>query len=487
MRPEGRKIFQNVLVLTGTEVAAQGLALILMMFVARKLGPALMGIHAFGLTFAMSLQIFIDFGLNSYIQRQIGRSPQSSASLLFQITVLKMGIILACAGITLALLPVMAPGYPKREVVLILVGAMFFQSNMDTICAFFRARLMAHLEAMVQIGFRLTYTVAGILFIWAGAGLITLVSLQLVGMATAFFLALGLFQRKIGRMQWDFSWPRLRQLVQSTWNFFLIRLVQTVFNSIDMLMLSIIAGDVPTGYYAAVCRLIFAFDFIPGAFSGAFLPILGRETQSDREFFFRSFAHYFRFVLLIGVGLGVILMGLSREIMVFIFGADFLPASTTLFLMAITLILTFANWPMSTAIIALDKERSIFRIFSICAGVNILLNLWLIPILQDQGAAWATILSQFLLLILQGRLLSPAVRQGAKLDSLSLRLMACGLLTWLFMHLLSFSKPGLGWSLVGSGLAFLLFAVLTGALRLSDLALAREFLTQRELKFTSSR
>ncbi len=51
MNTDGRIIFHNTFLLSLTEFLARVMGFILIMVVARKLGPELMGVYAFGIVF----------------------------------------------------------------------------------------------------------------------------------------------------------------------------------------------------------------------------------------------------------------------------------------------------------------------------------------------------------------------------------------------------------------------------------------------------
>lgn len=478
MNKDDRIIFQNASVLTLTEVLARALGLFLMMMVARKLGPAIVGIYTFAVAFIMLFEIFVGFGLDTFVQREVSRFPQSAPSLLLHALTLKLGIYILCLLVIVALIPFIAAESLKTKVVLLLALAMFFRSNVSVICYFFRASQLSHLEAQVRIGFRLMYTVSGILVILSGYGLVVLVSLECLAWVAAFFLAWRIFQKKIGVAKGLPSFTKVIQLARSTWNFFIVRVVQTVFNSIDLVMLSIMSGDLFTGYYGVAVKLVGTFSFLPNAFTGAFLPVLSRSSLNDPTEFSRVFEAYFKYMFLIGAGLGAVIAALPEQLILLLFGQDFIPAAPTLALMAIALIITFGNWPLSMAIIALDKERQIARIFAVCAGVNILLNLWLIPSLKDQGAAWATIFSQILLAGFQLRLVGRRFHT-LNLGILSLRPIVAALLTWGLVRMMAIYNIELVWNLISAFIAFVSFGLLTGALRSRDLLTAKAFLVRR--------
>jgi O-antigen/teichoic acid export membrane protein len=311
MGTDSRKIFHNTLVLSLTEIMARIMSLVLIMAVARKLGPELMGIYAFGVAFVGIFQIFVNFGLEPFIQREVSRRPEIAGRLMAQIFVLKLIIYLAAVILVLILGLAAADSGLKRQVVWILTGAMFFQSNFTATNAFFRAYQKAKYEAVVRMSMRLVYTSLGLAAILSGRGLLTLVTLEFIAQAGACLLAWSLFIKRIGNPFHAVSLSHLKELMQSARDFFLIRIVQTIFNSIDLVMLSLMAGDTATGFYSVAVRLTGAFGFLPTAFTGAFLPVISRQARTDQSAFVDTFRPYYKYLFIIGLGLAIALSGLA--------------------------------------------------------------------------------------------------------------------------------------------------------------------------------
>jgi peptidoglycan biosynthesis protein MviN/MurJ (putative lipid II flippase) len=166
----------------------------------------------------------------------------------------------------------------------------------------------------------------------------------------------------------------------------------TVYTSLNMFMLSFMAGDVVTGIYSAALRLCGSFDFLPDAFTGAFLPIMSRQIKSGWESFAAVFRPFFKYLLVIGLGLAAVLGGMAESFIMLIFGAAFKPAIPTLTILALSLALTFVNLSLSNGLIALDRERRIVRIILLAIVFSFCLNLALIPVYQQNGAAGATLI-----------------------------------------------------------------------------------------------
>ncbi len=474
-----KKIFQNVLVLGVTDIGAKGLTLVLMIVMARELGPVLMGVHAFGMAVAGMLQIFMDFGLNPFIQREVGRTPQSAATMVSEILSLKLGIAAIAVVGLLATIPFLAMDSPKREVVLILSGAMFFHSSTGAVCACFRALQLSHIEAMVRLSFRAAYTVIGLLILLMGGGIIALVSLELASAFMAFVLAFHWLRKRIGSPIGILSRKRAFQLMKKAWSFLFINIVQTIYNSIDMLMLSLMGGDLYTGYYALATRLFDAFEFLPGALAGGFLPVLSREASARGAEFNRVLGAYFKWNMLLGTSLGVGLAAFAEDVVPLLFGPKFIPAIPTMRLMGIAMVLTSVNWPLTTTIISLNRESRILRMFTLGAVVNVLLNLWFIPVFKDQGTAWTSIISAVLFICLQGKALGADVRHEGRLAYLAMGPLTCGVFTFLLVHYVRYFDLGLVVNAVVAVTGFLLLALATKTLHFDDLVRVKEYLVLR--------
>jgi O-antigen/teichoic acid export membrane protein len=474
MKAAQQKIARNTLLLTGTEFLSRVMSIVLIILVARRLGPVLMGIYAFGLTFVRLLEILVDFGLDRFIQREIGRRPEQSGPLFSQVFSLKLAIYLIGAAAVFLLGNFLITEPLKRWVVWILSLTIFFRSQATSTNAFFRATQKVKYESVVVVTQRLVYTSAGLVAILMGYGLLTLVSFELVAQMGACATGWWLFRRKVGNPFHAVHMSHLKTLAYAAQNFLYIRLALTVFNSVDLLMLSFLSGDLATGWYAAAVRLYAALDFVPDAFSGAFLTVLSRKVKEGWSAFVLVFQYFFKYVFILGLGFAAILGGLAPQCLVTLFGISFQPAIPTLMLLAPGLVLNFINLALSNAIIALDEEKKILANFSAAAGLNIAMNLWLIPLWQQNGAALATLLSELAVLILQLRALGWNRVKDLGLFDLARRPLLAGLFTFSWACFLVDRNVPFVMSLILSGLGFGALLLITGALSWKELVAVRD-------------
>ena len=469
MEINARKIAQNTVLLSATEFFTRLISLALIILVARRLGPVMLGIYAFALGLLRVCDIFVNFGMDRYLQREVGRSPEWAGPLFSRVFVLKslmyIPILLGVIGLSFVIIDEPL----KRQVLLTLTLALFFRTHITSTAALFRARQKAQYEAAVVLTMRLLYGGLGLAAILMGQGLLTLVTLELGAQIAAFLAAVGVFWRRIAYPWHPLAWADLKELVLLSKDFFFIRLVLTLSSSLNLLLLSLLAGDLVTGFFAAALRLTSAFDFIPEAFTGAFLPVISREAREHWQGFVTVFRHYVKYLIIVGLGLTAGLGGLAPEIIPLIFGPAFQPAVPVLSLLALGLTLEFFNLSLTNALIALNAEGKILRNFTVVLVFNLLANLLLIPVFREQGAAWAFVLAESLVLLLQLKVLGLDRLRALALGTVVWRPLVAGLLALGWGCFLTRTAVPFPAVLVLTGLGYLVGLIATGALSLYEL------------------
>lgn len=473
MDSSGRKIALNRALLSATEFFTRLVSLALIILVARLLGPVMLGIYAFALGLLRVCDIFLNFGLDRYLQREVGREPQWAGPLFARVFVLKSLVYCLVLVIVLALSFIIVDEPLKRGVLLILTGALFFRTHTASVAALFRARQKAQYEAAVVLTMRLLYGGLGLAAVLSGYGLLTLVCLELGAQMVAFLAAFWVFWHRIASPWHKVAWADLKDLVALSKDFFFIRLVLTLSSSLNLLLLSFLAGDLVTGFYAAALRLTSAFDFIPEAFTGAFLPVISRQARENWQGFVTVFRNYVKYLIIAGLGLTAGLGSMAPDLIPVVFGPAFKPAVPVLTLLALALSFEFLNLSFTNALIALNAEGKLLRNFTAVLFFNLLANLLLIPLWREMGAAWAVVLAESLVLVLQLKALGRDRLRSLALGAVVWRPLLAGLLTlgWgCFLIRLPVPFPA---ALALTGLGYLCSLFATGALSFYELQALR--------------
>lgn len=455
-----KKIFSNAALLSGTEVMGRCMRLILVVAVARMLGPETMGLFAFSLSLVGIFEVINNWGFNQFIEREISRDHKQTGKFISEIFLTKL-LIYFTSVIVIYIITLFIFDNIKLQLVWIAMLNMFFTTFFLATNSFFRAHQKPIYEVISRTAWRILSTSAGLILLWFGFGIVIL---ALSGLVIQIIICVPYISYFVWRFKKQLKMPRYQDIItllERTWRFLLLKIVQRIFNSIDILMLSWIATDWHTGLYAVSIRLSGAFSMIPQGFSGAFFPAISRLANKSQDEFNKMFGFYYRILVLLGVGVCIFFVGFAENIIVLIFGDQYIAAIPTLMILSLGVLLTFATWPLTNAVIATGKENCALRFFSICALTNILLNLVAIPLFQENGAACTTVISKLVLIWLVCSVLGKNTLRSINFVSFTLRPIIAGLGTLLVMFFLQRLGIHICFQVIGTAIIFCGLALAT--------------------------
>jgi O-antigen/teichoic acid export membrane protein len=162
----------------------------------------------------------------------------------------------------------------------------------------------------------------------------------------------------------------------------------------DLIYLRGVKGPAAAGYYASAYMLIsFAANMIV-AFAHSVMPALARmdDAPTERQTVYHdAIARAFAFTLPLGVGGALV----ARSIVATIFGAAFLPGATALAILLIVVPLAALREIPVVALISGHRERDLFRVNAASVVINVVACVLVIPRFGLNGAAWATVGTEF--------------------------------------------------------------------------------------------
>lgn len=190
---------------------------------------------------------------------------------------------------------------------------------------------------------------------------------------------------------------RLRQHIAPALKVFVLNLITSIYINLDSVMLGSISSDAAVGYYAAATRITRASLGIVTALGITLLPRLSDFIAQGNMAEFRATERKaLDFILMLTMPMTVGLILVAPQLIPVFSGTAFAPAIPTLQIIAPTLLLIGISTVVGMQILySQGKEHLV--IISTAAGaiVNIILNLWLIPVLAQDGAAYATVVAEF--------------------------------------------------------------------------------------------
>jgi O-antigen/teichoic acid export membrane protein len=394
------KYFKN----TGWLMLARVGSLIIKMFtgiaVANYLGSEGNGM----LNFPMALVTFFTaasaLGLDAFLTRELLQRPGEKGRLLGT----ALGMRLA-AGV--AALPLI---YITYFVLVNLAGSSVavpfnFVAIVSLVCivqamnitdSYFQSQVQGKNIMMVQVAANISSALIKVALILASAPLIWFIWSLL---ADALLLAGGywaMYQHKAGSIRhWRFDLPLAKSLLLKSWPLAFSAVLVSLYMKIDQLMISAYLGNSALGVYSTVVNLSESWYFIPVATVSALFPAIMNARASDPVRYQNRLRNLYELMSFISLGIALVMTFASSFIYRLLYSDDFTGGAEVLAIHVWAGIFVFLGSASGQYLIAEGFTRLSLVRTGVGATVNIVLNIWWIPLFGIKGAAWATLVGYF--------------------------------------------------------------------------------------------
>ncbi len=360
-------------------------------YVANRLGPAMLGVVGFAnavlLYFRNTAQCGVDLLGVRKVAEERERMPEAVPALLGCRTLIAFGLAALLAALSLAFLP-----SPEAEV-LALYALTLLTVGPDARwvhTGFQDTRPVAVARVLGEV----TFVGSVLLLVHAPEHIERVPLAQFAGDALTTVL-LFVWLRRLGlprvlRLDWAVAGPVLRRGLPLVGN---VLLGLTIYNS-DLIFLWVFRDQTTVGYYSGAYQLISFLINMAMAYSISLLPALtqaAREGDVPRDGMYAD-AHAQSFA----VGLPVAIGGAftAGALMTFVYGDEFGPSGPALALLVFTVPFMLSKEVDLIALLVRGREGAVLRMTAWAVGVNVVLNLALIPTFGILGAAASTLATE---------------------------------------------------------------------------------------------
>jgi O-antigen/teichoic acid export membrane protein len=165
--------------------------------------------------------------------------------------------------------------------------------------------------------------------------------------------------------------------------------IGVVYFRVTIIVMSLIASELQTGYYATAYRALEVLVAIPQLVVGSALPVIARAARDDQQRLRYVLQRLFDAMLIVGAGVGLaVLFGAPFAIEVLAGGRSD-PSIALLQIQALALTANFVATAWQYGLLSLELYRELLTISAIALITSLTLTLSLVPSLEARGAAIA--------------------------------------------------------------------------------------------------
>lgn len=362
-------------------------------YVARYLGPAQYGLLSYASSFAALFAIFASLGIDSILNRELVSRPEDKEKLLGSGFIIKaVGSILAIVLMIITLLIIKTDWETN---VLIIISALSFVFNaFGVIDIYFQSQVLARNTVRVQIISLIITSSLKILFIFLHLGIVYFAITYLID---ALILAIGfiLSYKKTGLhiSKWKFDKEIIKMLLRNSWPLIFSGVAVVIYMKIDQVMIKNMIGDEAVGLYSVAAKVSEAWYFIPAIICASLFPAIVNAKKTSPVVYEKRLKNLYSLMFYISTLIAIPISLLSRFIIVYLFGAEYLGSISVLRIHIWAGVGVFLGYAIAQYLVTENLNKIYLKITIIGAVSNILLNLILIPIVGISGAAIATTIS----------------------------------------------------------------------------------------------
>lgn len=366
---EGATALRNGVKLATSLVLTWGVALVITFTLPKYLGPLQWGYYKFGFEYAAFLAVFVGFGIDTYVSREVAVRPQHASDFFGGVLALR----------TLGLLPLLAYAWfdlDDNDHAEKLAAAFF---GVAQIFVVLNQTFQQMLQAASRVG---GLAVANVVskILWGGGTFAAVMLrapfwvLPLPMLASESLKALFLHRatREAIDLRIRLDAAETAKVLRIAFPFFIANAAVMLGSTIDVVVLRklVPSGSEEVGWYSAGREIARLSALMSPVLSGVLVPMMSRARVRNEEEFYRLLRRGLEGVSVVAIPLTLILALSAETVIGITLKAKFLPAAMSLEWLAPTFVLAYANVLLWIALMILERSWTI-TIISI-AGLGLL-------------------------------------------------------------------------------------------------------------------
>ncbi|CAK3175473.1 Flippase [Vibrio crassostreae] len=379
-------------------------------WIAKYLGTHLFGVYSYIQSFVGLFVALTTLGLDGVVVREITKNQNQNIYIGTALLLRLMGAVLLILTLSIVMY-----FYPHEYSSLMMLYSLVFIIQAGLVFEYyFQSRVQGNIIGKVKIASLSLGILLKVYVILTGGTLFDFITVLMIESGIVSFLLLMNYSKQESLINLKVRFKCAVDLLKTSWPLIFSGFIMSVYMKIDQVMLYNMLSAEMNGIYASAVRISDSMNFIPVIICNVVFPLI-IKLKSKSASKYRIATKSLHSLMLWGA---VLLAGFftifSELIIRNTYGIDYIEAASVLSIYTWASIPVFLGVSSTIWILSenLQKYKLIMDVFG--ALLNIALNLYLIPKYGVVGAAYATLISYSLTLILVSSIF-PQLRDNLKM------------------------------------------------------------------------
>lgn len=381
-------IAQNTAFMTLASVAQKIISFVYFTLIARSIGVEGTGKYFLALSFTTIFVVFVDLGMTNVLVREAAKVKENIQKYVSTILAVKLLFGVLAYGAVVVVAHFLYPDIELRYMIYLSGVTMLFDSFNLTVYGVLRAIGDLRFESISITVSQFLSLLFGGIFLWLQLPIIFLIlAFTLPSAINACFATYIVYKRYYINPRPHFDKKVFFFLCKIALPFALAAIFARVYGYIDSILLQQMLGTEAVGWYSTPYKITYAFQFVPLALTAAIYPRMSEYFIHAREKLGVVLHDSIKYLLVVSMPIAIGISILAHDIILFLYGSEFLPSVLPLQILIVGLVFSFVGFPIGACLNATNKQSTQTTIIGCVMVLNILLNLLLIPRIGLAGAA----------------------------------------------------------------------------------------------------
>lgn len=357
----------------------------------RAIGPEKYGNYSIVFAYLSLFQVLTGIVVDAVLIREVSVHPERRNHLVSHAFILRASLSLMAIIAAWAVLRFMGYADEVRYWVYIASIGLLFNAR-SVFASLFQVDQRVAVYAVPEMLLGGLFNILLLLAIYRAVPITFLIILQTLQSFTVFlaFAILARSRLKI-RITLQLDAATMVFLMKQVYPLFLAGLLNALLFRLDQLLIYRMLDSSSLGIYAAMAKFTENLNLIPGVFITVVFPIMCSAFVTSRDFFRNIYRRSMKYMAAVIVPAAFGATWLSKEIVLLLYGKDFLPGANAFAWLMWAEVFVFLGIMFSSMLIAAGLQKYLLPYSIIGVAINVVLNLLLIPRMGIEGAAIASL------------------------------------------------------------------------------------------------
>lgn len=381
--------------IVGEQILQMAISLIVGIITARFLGPSNYGVLNYTASFVTFCISIATLGMEGVVIKKMIDDPEAEGTYIGSGIVLRLISSFLCT-IAIAVVVVLLNPNDKLKLSLVLLQSLqlIFQA-FYIIDSWFQRYLKSKyvsiakmIACIVVAAYKVFLLITGKSIIWFA------LSNSIMYFVIAIMLLLIYF--KCNGPKFRFSLNKATVVLNDSYHFIISGLMTAIYSQMDKIMIGKMLTDTDVGYYTTATTICSTWVFIPIAIVNSFRPSIMELKRSGNELQYKKrLGQLYSAIIWMSVFVAGTICIFAPLIIKILYGQEYMGSVSSLRIAIWFEVFAMIGTTRGIWILCENKNKYVKYYLTIGAIVNLVLNAILIPVWGINGAAFATLVTQF--------------------------------------------------------------------------------------------